>query len=324
MLLLVLFLYLHSFLEHKSLLEKEIATLFMPRNALEKLPTIFNLEQISAKSATFIWFYVLPLALLVLFSLRASSMHRLTYYGVNGITVIAVWIVLWKSLCHADLLSLKVRTLSSLLVSLVVFGILTLVGTTQDPYRWNLSYVNLKGNNLYGRRDLKNLNFTQAVFDGANLRRADLSQSALVRASFDGADLRDTIFDDANLTGAFLPEANLERARLYRVNLAGGNLYKANVSKTDFGERANLEGANFHGADLSGSGLRKARLHLANLRGDLSFATLNEADLHAADALGAKLVGTKLQKANLSDVTLEKGDDHRRSRNGKPLWCRAT
>ena len=191
-------------------------------------------------------------------------MHVLTYYTVIGITATAISVVLWNSLSHRNLWTRSVRIIVSVLAPIGIFVALWVSRHENESYRWNLSYANLRGHNFYGRRDLKSLNLTQSVFDGANLRRADLTNSALVRASFDGADLRDAILDGANLTDAYLSETNLEPARLYKSLVKGADFSKANVSKTDFGHGSNLEGANFSGANLSGSGLRQARLRYAN------------------------------------------------------------
>ena len=77
----------------------------------------------------------------------------------------------------------------------------------------------------------------EAVSQGADLSRADLSGADLSWADLSGADL-----SQADLSRAYLYVADLSRAILGRADLSGANLHGADLSRADLS-----------GADLSGA-----------------------------------------------------------------------
>ena len=83
----------------------------------------------------------------------------------------------------------------------------------------------------------------EKIFDGADLRGANLDG-----ANLDGAFLRGAFLDDANLRGANLDDANLRGAFLRGAFLRGAFL-----------RGADLGGANLDGADLRGANLDESR-----------------------------------------------------------------
>ena len=89
----------------------------------------------------------------------------------------------------------------------------------------------------------------RANLNGANLRKAELSDAYLRKADLNAA----------NLSGAELSDANLNYAKLSSANLSGAYLYRADLSD------ANLSGANLNYAKLSSANLSSANLSGANL-----------------------------------------------------------
>ena len=94
-----------------------------------------------------------------------------------------------------------------------------------------------------------------AVFDLANLGRADFTQAHLEGASFEYVQLQGAFFSDAQLQGASLTGADLRRASLVDANLRGANLYKTW-----------LQGASFANAQLRGTSLDRASVWKTDFR----------------------------------------------------------
>ncbi len=153
------------------------------------------------------------------------------------------------------------------------------------------------GQDLLGL-DLGEMDFTNAVFAGANLRaarfagatltgatlaKADLTGASLPKAVLKGADLTDAALSRADLSGAVLDGADLTRAKLDVANLNG----------------AFASGATFFEADLTGATLREARLEGADFGG----STLTKADLSKA-----VLVGASAARAHGPEVVMESAD----------------
>ncbi|MBX2853880.1 MAG: pentapeptide repeat-containing protein [Rhodobacteraceae bacterium] len=127
---------------------------------------------------------------------------------------------------------------------------------------------------------------------GADLRRADLSDSFLaglrfVSANLSGADLTGARMERADFTGADLANALISRAGAERTSFAGADMTGV------IGYRARLNGAHLRGADLSG-----ARLWTANLTdASLHEASAADAAFRDADLSGASLAGADLSRA---------------------------
>ena len=92
------------------------------------------------------------------------------------------------------------------------------------------------------------------IFDGTDLREADLQ----------GANLRVADLQGVNLQGANLQGANLQGANLRGADLRGADLQCANLQGADL-QGANLQGANLQGANLQGANLHNANLDFSSL-----------------------------------------------------------
>ena len=139
--------------------------------------------------------------------------------------------------------------------------------------------------------DLRDAELAAAVFEGSNLRRANLAGADLFRANLENANLR-----GANLQGTHLEVAFLHRAKLQEAFLEDASLLETNLENADL-RGANLENANLVGANLGYADLRRSNLEDANL-GD---ANLTRANLRNADLTGANLQGADLDGAELPE-----------------------
>jgi len=120
-------------------------------------------------------------------------------------------------------------------------------------YRLDLRRANLQGG------DLSELNFDHAIFTGARMEGANLSE-----ARMEGADLREARMEGANLSearmeGADLRGARMEGAVLVEARMEGAVLVEARMEGAVLVE-ARMEGANLRGARMEGAVLRGARM----------------------------------------------------------------
>jgi uncharacterized protein YjbI with pentapeptide repeats len=121
---------------------------------------------------------------------------------------------------------------------------------------------------------LRGRHLENAVFDLADLRKAD----------FEGALLKLASLKEAKLQGATLKSAQLQGATLYRADLRGATL-----------DHANLQGATLDGAELQDASLKEAELQGA----DFDKAT----DLRSASTWRTNFSRPKLGfSANLKDL----------------------
>jgi uncharacterized protein YjbI with pentapeptide repeats len=128
-----------------------------------------------------------------------------------------------------------------------------------------------------------------AVFNGADLRKADLEGAQLQGAALDHADLQGARLDRAMLQGASLNSAQLDGAWLDGAQLQGASL-----------RSAQLQGASLYGAQLQGAALLLAQLQGASIIGaQLQGASLSRANLQGASVKGAQLQGASLEGAQL-------------------------
>lgn len=138
--------------------------------------------------------------------------------------------------------------------------------------------------------DFRSADLEAAVFAGADLTDALLTEAKADRAVFRGATLRGTRFSDALLSNADFSGgvdargASFVKAALQGARFDGSNLVEADLSS------AQLTAASFDGATLEGARLGGA---------DLTAATFRTAKLHAADLTGARIVATEFSGAAL-------------------------
>ena len=119
-----------------------------------------------------------------------------------------------------------------------------------------------------------------------------------------GANLARANFSDTNLSGAYLRDVKLENADLSRAILVEADLGEAILSAARL-DVANLLGANLEKAELLLSSLRRSNLEHARLfRADLVYADLNGAKLSAANFQEANLLSANLSGTELIDTDL--------------------
>ncbi|MHA7850107.1 pentapeptide repeat-containing protein [Roseovarius sp.] len=176
-------------------------------------------------------------------------------------------------------------------------------GTARDPAQiqafqekltsWKQTLVDYSGYRL----DLR----------GANLQRADLSSKRPDQsdAVFAGADLR-----KARLEGAVFTNTRLEGAKLWDAQMEGANLFRARLNGVDL-RNAQLEGAVFGMAQMKGANLSRARMEAADLRiarmegADLSDARMEGVDLSEARMEAAFLFRARMEGANLRNARMD-------------------
>ena len=149
------------------------------------------------------------------------------------------------------------------------------------------------------KKDLKEVDFSEANLGKANLKRANLQ----------GADLTRSNLVKANLSGAILSKANLKHCNLDQVLLSRSNLVNTiflNAILTNaYINKANLEGAVFRNADLTKSNFEKSNLSNVNF----VYANLKKVNFREADLNGASFRGANLQEADFTNAkNIKKAD----------------
>lgn len=127
-----------------------------------------------------------------------------------------------------------------------------------EPDPLDLSGVNLQFVNLSG------LDFSNAIFRGADLSSGTMSGVNLAAANMFQADLSGADFEWGDLRGATLSGANLTQCMFWSANLAGANLSTARTQYIHFGN-ADLTEACMQHNDLLESDMRGATLHRTHL-----------------------------------------------------------
>jgi uncharacterized protein YjbI with pentapeptide repeats len=152
--------------------------------------------------------------------------------------------------------------------------------------------------------DLSRINLSYIHLDGADLHKANLSETSLVLSKLKRADLRFANLERAILHGASGTEANLKLAKLNDAEFIMAKLGDADLSgATLIG--AKLMQADLHKADLSATLLGSADLSRADLRSaNLSEANLIEADFTGADISHADFSKCTMDKTQLGNVDL--------------------
>lgn len=123
----------------------------------------------------------------------------------------------------------------------LVLGLLVLIGGTIHPAqadfqdRVDYTLTNQSGKDFSGQQ-LADSSFAgavarQAIFTGADLHGAILTQASFVEADFSGADLSDTLMDRVDFRGA-----NFRGALLRGVIASGSSFAEATVTDADFSD----------------------------------------------------------------------------------------
>lgn len=121
--------------------------------------------------------------------------------------------------------------------------------------------------------DLRNSNFTDAIFYKTNLVRASLAGSQAKNTNFQSVIASRTDFSRGNFEGA-----NFQKAEISRSNFSNSNLKNANMSKGDFSRvnffNANLDGVNFKFSNLSRANLTETAFsNIISLKGAYTYLT---------------------------------------------------
>jgi len=144
---------------------------------------------------------------------------------------------------------------------------------------------------------LRGRHLESAVFDNADLRKADFSGSQLQDASLTYAQLQGASLESAQLQGASLAYAQLQGASLIEARLQGASLAYAQLQGASL-ESAQLQGATLTYAQLQGASLIEAQLQGASLGAtNLQGATLESAQLQGANFQESTLIGTNMSDA---------------------------
>ena len=176
-------------------------------------------------------------------------------------------------------------------------------------------------------------NFTQANFQGTDLRGAEFigsnfSHANLAHADVRGATMFGSQFTLANLEGAHLDGlagqganlagANLDHARFTDAALMGADLRQVRAKGALF-DQVNFVGAHLQGGRFSVASFRGARLNGADLTG----GEFSRADFRDADLTGAYLYASDLRGArNLTQAQLDEACGDAATRVERPLRVR--
>jgi uncharacterized protein YjbI with pentapeptide repeats len=160
-----------------------------------------------------------------------------------------------------------------------------------DGKRASLASRNLAGLDL-SNRNLTEIDFSGAVFYGANLKFANLERANLFCADMRNVDARYANFTGADLRGSTLTNSNLSFAKLDKADMRQGRLAKMGP---DGMERIVERNGSSAGVDFSHCSLRGASLDKANLTG---------ANFTGANFTGASFKGARFQNASFEGAVL--------------------
>jgi len=137
-----------------------------------------------------------------------------------------------------------------------------------------------------GDRKIKQCWFEKAQNGEKDLRNAKLG----------GNDFTNGVFDDADLSSADLLDANLTNASLKNTNLQGANLNGVHLNN------ANLTKANLHGAEMGNADLSNANMNDANLENvKFNWCKLAGTDLTGANIKGAHISAMRNTEIDIAD-----------------------
>jgi len=131
----------------------------------------------------------------------------------------------------------------------------------------------------------------------SNLKNLDLSSSIFLGSLLNGADLY-----RANLSNSTMPRGTASEARFLEAVMNNFKAIGADFRGSNM-RKISANGANFRKAKLMGVDFRGADLRNANLRGaNLTNADFRDADLRGADLCSAIITGTNFTRADLRDA----------------------
>ena len=144
---------------------------------------------------------------------------------------------------------------------------------------------------ILANMNLRYLDFSFSILNGATLNNADISGGRLAETKFRGADMKNTNFGNADIHGTDFSQGNLEGAVFDECMAFTGK------DLLGVWENAGYTNAKFNGSILKGAGFRNALLLGADFRG---------ADLENADFEGACVNGAIFNKKHLEHLNFSK------------------
>lgn len=171
----------------------------------------------------------------------------------------------------------------------------------------HLRQIDFSGANLQ-RANLKYARLEDVKLHNANLQHANLSDARFLHTRLENANLKGANLHSAELNALWLENVNLQDANLEHTDLRGSSLHRANFQNANLFltklQNTDLSEANFQKIWFRGADLQKARLGRANLQE----AKLKHINLRGAQLGGANLQGADLSEANLSDANLKEAN----------------
>jgi hypothetical protein len=224
---------------------------------VDRSPALFNLRGRVPAFLTYLIFYWLAPATVVLFAVRAAPLKAGTWLCFLAAVFLIVLLVLqlrrspypW----HWARPMLWLLVLAVAVVPVRVAWWAAEGGERPFQRPWRLSRADLSEANLINAR------LEQANLEQANLQGADLTRAHLHGADFSDADLSGAVFRHADLRGA-----NLAGAKLQATDLRDANLRYARVGEADLSTAIiapeQLKGVCFNSSTVFAAGTRPAQL----------------------------------------------------------------
>ena len=172
--------------------------------------------------------------------------------------------------------------------------------STQSYQATDLHGIGLSRNNLTGW-SFRGQNLSDAVFDEATLKNADLTRAVVAGASF----IHWNRSGEGLTKEQLYSTASYQARQLQRIKLGSNNLVGWDFNGQDL-TGAYLQGADLTDAEFIGANLSSVSLHKATLsNADLSGANLTSAYLHNATLTNANLTGANVAGALLHGARAE-------------------
>lgn len=143
---------------------------------------------------------------------------------------------------------------------------------------------------------------SRAKFDGASLKRANLSRAEFLDCSFvgaclDGATMNHTMFENCDFAQASVVKASLQKAVFRATTVLGYGKKETTLRHA----KTNFDGATLDGSSFAGARLIAATLHNVKANGvDFSNCDLRNSSFNGSTLDAVKFSGAKLQDANFA------------------------
>jgi uncharacterized protein YjbI with pentapeptide repeats len=182
-------------------------------------------------------------------------------------------------------------------------AIITALGKRNTALENKGQRIDLRNSDLRGA-NLMQLNLDYAIFEGANLSKADAKSASLNGANFENAIVIETLFGGASLLGASFYSALGNDSNFYQAKLNNAFFMSTCLRNAEFGE-AVLSKVRFKEADLANARIWDAKLDYASFE----FANIDGVLFDGSSIKGTDFRGTvniKIQqfsKANGDNAT---------------------